>query len=404
MSFINCLTPFREFVSISAISGRYMLGIPAINKSIEYSRINVTRRLAPCRSLPSYRIARKKGGSGGESGSRFPWENSFEISKDTVVDASTILKTLGPLMSDERRERIAHVCRQRTFNVLPIIEYPYDWGNVAAVCRTADALGCGAVHIIRKSARDKYKQSSRTSGGAEKWLDVQLHNNGTKECLEQAKLNGFQIVVTCLDEQSVTPDQIDWSIPTAIVFGNELEGASKEAIEMADVKCMIPIDGFVESYNISVAASLMLWEARRGRMERISRHGDLSEEEVEMLEAIMYLRNKGIFKQVAENLLRRPPADWQVHRDWSTKNFLYEEDGQYYEGNRVNKEKKSKEMRCHFWDGEVCYGETLELYPKGKQCKYAAAHIPGKNTINKEKLKQRCERLGVDFPFMAKVH
>eukprot|EP00890_Picochlorum_soloecismus_P002706 jgi/Picsp_1/3436/NSC_06274-R1_trna rrna methyltransferase len=400
MSLVICLTPFRELVSLSA--GRYMLGLPAINKSIEYSRIRVTNRLVPCRSLPSYRIARKQQGSGGES--RFPWENSFEISKDTVVDASTILRMLGPLMSDERKERIAHVCRRRTFNVLPIIEYPYDWGNVAAVCRTADALGCGAVHIIRKSAHDKYKQSSRTSGGAEKWLDVQLHNNGTKHCLEQAKLNGFQIVVTCLDEQAVTPDQIDWSIPTAIVFGNELEGASKEAIEMADVKCMIPIDGFVESYNISVAASLMLWEARRGRLEKIKRHGDLPEEDVSVLEAIMYLRNKGIFKQVAENLLRRPPPDWQVHRDWSAKDFLYEEDDQYNEANRGNKEKSAKEMRCHFWDGEVCYGETLGLYPKGKRCKYAAAHIPGKNTINKEKLKQRCERLAVDFPFMAKVH
>jgi len=382
-----------------------MLGLPAVNKSIEYSRIKATTRLAPCRSLPSYRIARKQPGGGGEPGCRFPWENSFEISKDTIVDASTILRTLGPLISDERREGIAHVCRQRTFNILPIIEYPYDWGNVAAVCRTADALGCGAVHIIRKSAHDKYKQSSRTSGGAEKWLDVQLHNNGTKLCLEQAKLNGFQLVVTCLDEQAVTPDEIDWSIPTAVVFGNELEGASKEAIEMADVKCMIPINGFVESYNISVAASLMLWEARRGRFGKMKRHGDLSEDQIEILEAIMYLRNKGIFKQVTENLLRRPPPEWQVHRDWSAKDFLYEEDGQYNEADRVNKEKKPvKEMRCHFWDGEVCYGETLELYPKGKRCKYAAAHIPGKNTINKEKLKQRCELIGVNFPFMAKVH
>lgn len=274
----------------------------------------VSRVTTACQSLPSYHIARKSDGSG--DGSRFPWRDGFEIDSRTNVDAETILETLSPLISEERKERIDLACRQRTFDVLPIIEDPYDWGNVAAVCRSADAMGVGAVHIIRENNTDKFKQSTRTSGGADKWLDIQLFDT-TRECLHRAKENGFQVVATCLGKEAVRPGEIDWSKPTAIVFGNEMKGVSDEVVEMADGMCEIDIDGFVDSYNISVAAALMLWEARRVRLDKLGYHGNLTEKEIEILRAVFYLRNKGVFQQYASILLRQKPPEWQVHRgEW----------------------------------------------------------------------------------------
>lgn len=294
------------------------------NQILENSRWKSTSTTM-CRGLPSYKIARKNiDDFDGHEVSRFPWEDGFEIKKDLIVNADQILEVLGPLMTEERKQRIRQVCNNRTFDVLPILEHPYDWGNVAAVCRTADAMGLGAVHIVRKSENEKYKQSARTSAGAEKWLDIQLHDD-TESCLKGAKRRGFQIVVTCLHENAVPPAQIDWTKPTAVVFGSELEGVTDTAMDMADVMCTIPIDGFVESYNISVAAALILWEARNGRISKLGKHGNLHEEESKVLQAIMYLRNKGVFRQYAENLLKRPPPDWQVHRgDWSRKSFDYD--------------------------------------------------------------------------------
>jgi len=73
--------------------------------------------------------------------------------------------------------------------------------------------------------------------------------------------------VTSLDDsQPLT--HYDWTVPTAVVFGNELCGASDTALAMADGVIRIPMVGFVESYNISVANALVLYHAFSDRMAR----------------------------------------------------------------------------------------------------------------------------------------
>jgi len=61
----------------------------------------------------------------------------------------------------------------------------------------------------------------------------------------------------------------------------------------------------------------MLWEARRVRLDKLGYHGNLTEKEIEILRAVFYLRNKGVFQQYASILLRQKPPEWQVHRgEW----------------------------------------------------------------------------------------
>lgn len=368
----------------------FFTAVPA-HLRLVYIPKNVRRQtLFSCHALPDYKIARKPLDKAVASGSRFPWRDSFELSKDTILDASTIMDTLKPLMTDERIARIEQVCAHRTFNVLPIVEHPYDWGNVAAVCRSADALGCGAVHIIRGADEERYKQSTRTSGGSEKWLDVQLFKT-TTECLANARQMGFQIVAAHLDPGAVEPSAIDWTRPTAIVFGNELQGVSQEALAMADATTVLPIDGFVESYNISVAASLLLWEARRLRSQALGTqgHGDLTAEEQHILKAVFFLRNKGLTKQYISHLLRRPPPEWQAHRNkgkWGDKEFE----------SPVAPEDALQKTKCYYWDGSVCWGERV-LWP-GKRCRYHLAHLQGTSTFNKGKLMHQCAKMGIEVP------
>jgi len=353
-----------------------------------------------CMSLPSYHIARKDFSE--DMTSQFPWTDGFELDRDLPhVSAQAIIETLGPMISEERKDRIQSVVSSRCFGVLPVIENPYDFGNVAAVCRSADALGFGALHVIRRKDKDKYKQSTRTSGGSDKWLDIRLHN-GTEECLTELKARGFHIVATCLgtdEKKAKRPDEIDWTVPTAIVFGNELEGVSETVVDMADSICEIPIDGFVESYNISVAASLIFWEARRIRTENMGKHGDLTNEEQEILRAIFYLRNKGVFKQYASALLKRQPPEWQKHRgSWLGKEFLPEEDEvEALRDSAFIRKQQAKNVTCHLWDGTTCYGEK-HLYSGHKTCRFAAGHIPNRNTLDIESLKKQCTRYGKEMP------
>eukprot|EP00955_Chlamydomonas_euryale_P110104 365980-Chlamydomonas_euryale.AAC.13 len=77
-------------------------------------------------------------------------------------------------------------------------------GNLAAVCRSADAMGFGALHCV-PAENGAYKQSARTSAGADKWLELKVwKEGGTEACLRAAKDAGMQVVVTHLSKSSVT--------------------------------------------------------------------------------------------------------------------------------------------------------------------------------------------------------
>lgn len=342
-------------------------------------------------SLPNYQIARKTLEELLETNNRFPWKDEFEMSREVKVSASTIIELMTPLLTDERLQRIEDVCCKRTFDILPIVEHPYDWGNVAAVCRSADALGYGAVHVIRNT-KDRYKQSTRTSGGADKWLDTQLFTD-TSECLHHAKQLGYQIVATHLKADTVHIDEIDWTTPTAIILGNELDGVSRDALDMADRCIAVPMDGFVQSYNVSVAAALILWEVRRLRIERLGRHHDMfSPEEMEIFIAAMLLRSKGIGKDTVSYLLNRKPPEWQVNRGgkkgWKGREFVNEN------GETVAIHRQT--TCCHFWDGQLCWGEIM-LFP-GKRCRYHEAHLSGTSTLDLDKMRKICQNRGLVVP------
>lgn len=76
------------------------------------------------------------------------------------------------------------------------------------------------------------------------------------------------------------------------MLGNEGEGVSQEVLSQADYCTMIPMCGFVESFNISVAAALILYEARRSRLSQLGFHGDLTPVQKRILQAAFYIRHR----------------------------------------------------------------------------------------------------------------
>lgn len=232
----------------------------------------------------------------------FPYEDSFQFDGQTV-DSATILDLLSPFVSKEREAIIDKVVKGRTFSVLPVVEGVADLGNTAAVFRSADAMGYGAVHMIGTSGQ-KHKSTRRSSAGADKWLEV-VKWNDTQECLKYIKNKGYKIVVAHVGEESIFIEDVDWTEPSAIVLGNEVRGVSATAIEMADCRARIPMTGFVESFNISVAAALAMYEARRHRINVHGFQGDLSEKQQQILKAVLYLKSMGVAKDYVKELLRR---------------------------------------------------------------------------------------------------
>ncbi len=217
---------------------------------------------------------------------RFPHDKTLKIGSLEITPAQ-VLELASPFLTEERLARIKTVVSQRTYSIVPVLENIYDRGNVSAVMRSSEALGLQSVHVVELSER--FKSANRVTQGADKWLDVTRWQS-SNECAQDLKARGYKIYATHLDA-AVPIGEIDWSQPSAIVFGNEKDGVSKEMLELCDQAVIIPMLGFVQSFNISVAAAISLYHIYQDRLKRTGRHGDLTEEEQRTLMALYCIRS-----------------------------------------------------------------------------------------------------------------
>lgn len=209
-----------------------------------------------------------------------------------------VVEVLDSFLSQNRKHRIEEVLAGRTYQLATVVEGLVNTGNVSAVMRTAEGLGFQPFHLVKNAGQ--YKRSERISHGAEKWLDVWQWED-PESCVQWLKSRGYRIAVTHLDERATPLADLDFTQKTALVLGNEAEGVTDAMLEQADLTCYIPIPGFTQSFNISVAAAVALYHAYRDRMERQGFHGDLGETEENYLRAVFYYRSA----QSAERVLKR---------------------------------------------------------------------------------------------------
>ncbi|HSN15076.1 MAG TPA: RNA methyltransferase, partial [Anaeromyxobacteraceae bacterium] len=159
--------------------------------------------------------------------------------------------------------------------------------NVNAVLRTCEAFGIQEVHAIEGPMKP-YDRNKKISQNADTWLDLRRWSS-TGECLAQLKREGFAIYATRLGEGARDLGELSFAGKVALVFGNESRGVSKEALALADASFAIPMRGFVQSLNVSVAAAISLAKAVERREADRGRHGDLSEADAAELRERFYV-------------------------------------------------------------------------------------------------------------------
>jgi len=192
------------------------------------------------------------------------------------------VEILAPFLSTRRRARIEEVLAHRTRSLTAVFEAVHDPHNVAAVLRSAESCGLQEVHAVRHPEAPT-SWSRRVTKHADKWLDVR-HHPTIEACLESLRAAGYAILVSAVHGAAATPlASLDFSGRVAVVFGNEKDGASAAARDRADQLFHIPMRGFTESFNVSVAAALTLHHAVRDREQRLGRSGDLDAEEQQEL-------------------------------------------------------------------------------------------------------------------------
>ena len=166
-------------------------------------------------------------------------------------------------MTPERLAIIKASLDRRQTDLTVVMENVRKPHNLAAVARTLEAVGGLEIHAITELTSIRLTQMS--AGGTKKWIKVTKHPS-TEQGLMHLKQQGFQIIATSLCEDSKDYREVDYTRPTAILVGEELEGISEQALQLADENISIPMTGMVQSLNVSVASALVLYEAYHQRM------------------------------------------------------------------------------------------------------------------------------------------
>ncbi len=172
--------------------------------------------------------------------------------------AARIITLLSPLVHDPRQEKLKSVIASRRTDLTVLLERLYDPHNYAAVLRSAEAFGLTEVHAIPGKQGAGY--SIEVSQGAQKWIDFRQHEdwNATAAALPDCLFVGA-------DAGGVAPEDLPRDRRLCLVMGAEKPGLSKEARARCGALVGIEMSGFVESFNVSVAAALLLQRLTRAR-------------------------------------------------------------------------------------------------------------------------------------------
>ncbi len=164
-----------------------------------------------------------------------------------------------------RFERIKNVLNCRMKNLTVLVEAVNKPHNLSAILRTCDAAGIFEANFICE--KDEVKTYNSTAQGSQKW--VKLNNHETKfSAVSELKKKGFKLYGTTLNASSTDYRHFDYSGNTCFVLGAEKWGLSDELISKVDESIFIPMTGMVQSLNVSVAASILVFEAIRQRQSK----------------------------------------------------------------------------------------------------------------------------------------
>lgn len=171
-----------------------------------------------------------------------------------------LVAALKEHLTIERRKRIEAVVSERTRKLTLVLEDIRQEHNIGALLRTADILGIQDVHLVSQKYEAKLAQA--IAKGSHKWISLHRYqsreSDNLQTCLTKLKADGYQLIVADPEGEVALPDLKYEGKPLALLMGSEWEGVSAAAAEAATHRVRIPQYGFTESFNVSVAAALIL--------------------------------------------------------------------------------------------------------------------------------------------------
>lgn len=188
--------------------------------------------------------------------------NSIEISLEVFQKLAHRSTTEGIIAIAQEKTNDLETLNLKENPLILVAEAPEKPGNIGALLRTADAANVDAV-IIANPKTDLYNPNIiRSSIGCV--FTNQIATGTTSEIIQFLNANNISIYCAAL-QASIPYHSQDFTKPTALVVGTEATGLSNEWLEAASQNIIIPMQGEIDSMNVSVAAGILIFEAKRQR-------------------------------------------------------------------------------------------------------------------------------------------
>ncbi|NYZ68838.1 tRNA (guanosine(18)-2'-O)-methyltransferase TrmH [Endozoicomonas sp. SM1973] len=165
-------------------------------------------------------------------------------------------------MTPERYQKYQQTLNLRQPDLTVLTDQVHKPHNLSAIIRTCDAVGIHEVHVTQP--KEGYRDFRGRACGSQRWVQVNLYDEVT-DAITQLQQQGYAIYAAHFSEQAVNFRDVDYCRPCAVLLGAEKKGVSSAAAALVDQHITIPMQGMVGSFNVSVAAAVILAEAQRQR-------------------------------------------------------------------------------------------------------------------------------------------
>ena len=165
--------------------------------------------------------------------------------------------------TERRKARLLEVLSHRQPDLTLVLANIHDPHNVSAIYRSCDAFGVSRVNLYYTNTPFPVL-GRKTSASARKWVESVRHKD-REALMTSLRGQGMQVLATSCTPTARPLREWDFTRPTAVIMGNEHSGVEQDLLNVADGELYIPMYGMIQSFNVSVAAAIILSEAARQR-------------------------------------------------------------------------------------------------------------------------------------------
>jgi 23S rRNA (guanosine2251-2'-O)-methyltransferase len=186
-----------------------------------------------------------------------------KLDRTTMKHHQGIIAFLGLIEYQNIENIVPLLFEEGKIPLLVILDRITDVRNVGAICRSALCAGAQAVIVPSRGAAQMNEDAIKSSAGAIHQIPI-CRSYNLKDTIKFLKESGLKVVGVTEKTRTMMYD-VDFKEPTVLIMGSEEEGISPEYLKLCDVTCKIPMQGPVESLNVSVATAVALFEVVRQR-------------------------------------------------------------------------------------------------------------------------------------------